>query len=137
MPANVMTKLQRRILAILEESGEYYITALTNAVGLQRGNDPEIEAMADALSGLVRLRYVTLGTTRDEVLRCWISMPADEALSILQSLTSFVEWISEENYWSYREGVDAVSVLITDAGLVIARQILAEEGWPQGPFENL
>ena len=115
----ILTKLQRRILALLEEAGEEEFGTLTNTVARATGTPREIHVMCSALASLLGDGLIEIAQGRDEASLQWISLPRGEALANLQDLNAHVEWIARGGYWKARPEFTATEVLLTDLGLTI------------------
>lgn len=125
-----LTPSQRAFLTVLEEAGEESITALRNSVGTCRGFPNELEAMGAALSNLIDQELLEIADSNDEASRRWVPWPRDKSLAFLRELRSVIHWSASEGIWIWRrKEIPLPYALLTDAGLVAARQVLAENGY--------
>ena len=131
-----LSRLQRRILALLEEACEENPTTLTNSVALAYGNPWEIGAMTKALKGLLAEGLIELATELDPRTHHWIPHPTDTAAKILHELQAHVQWDPTDHIWAWHSPHPRPSVLLTDTGLTLSRQILDEEGWPVNKLDS-
>src|SRR6478752_5380314 len=97
-----LTRLQRRILSVMEEAGEEEFCALTNAVAKPRGVACEIEAMRGALAGMVNAGLIELARDRDVNSRRWVPQSTTEAHDFFQELGSSVQWCAPDRLWRWR-----------------------------------
>ena len=61
------SRLQRRILALLQEAGEESVFTLANRVAEPTGDPAEMSAMCEAITGLYDAGLVELADRRDSV----------------------------------------------------------------------
>jgi len=125
------SKLERDILATLEEVGEDHLAALLNTVRECRGSRDEIDALRTALTALIDGDFIAIAGSRDEGSRHWIPLPKMESLSLLAELDALVEWSSTDEPWKWTSPDPRLEVILTKAGLTAAREILSKHGWPQ------
>jgi hypothetical protein len=126
-----LTKLQRLVLAILEEAGEEDIAALTNTLHRQRcGSSHEVEAMVPALSGLINDDLIRFASSRDPVSFQLIDWSKNDSLVLARALKSSLDWSPDEQIWKWNSELSRAEVVMTKAGGAAARQVLSEDGWP-------
>src|SRR5262249_19522779 len=130
------TRLQRRILSVLEEPGGYDFAVLTNTVANSNGAVSEIDAMSTALIGLANTNFVELATARDPITRRGIALPKDSAFALLSELRAHVNWSAEKRLWTWTTDSFRCEVMLTEIGIAMAQQILSEEGYPERPLES-
>ena len=63
-----LTRVQRRILALLEEAGEENVLALVNTVARPTGELADIRALQHAMLGLLEGGLVVIATSSDMIL---------------------------------------------------------------------
>jgi hypothetical protein len=127
---NHLTKLQRLVLAALEEAGEENIGSLTNTLQKPRcGSPQEIETMIVALSGLIECDLVRIAISRNAV-RHWIDLSKEESLALVGNISSQLQWSDSERIWCWNKNAPRPEVVITKAGEAAAHQVLREDGWP-------
>jgi len=127
---DMLTQLQRGILAVLEEAGEESLGSLRNTADECHGSPGEIDAFSSALRELLEQDYIRVANTRDELSRGWIPLSRTESLTILRDLRPFFQWSAPDQLWHWNEKAALrPHALLTDAGLVVARRILSEDGW--------
>jgi hypothetical protein len=132
----ILTDLQRRILIELEEAGEESLTALANTVGKPHGTSEEMCAMADAFMGLVDVGVIEIAVYRENTSRRWIPLSGKETTSLLQDFNSLVEWSIADGFWKWKSDLPNAVALLTNSGRAMARQVLAEDGWPTNPLDH-
>ncbi len=125
------SKLERDILATLEEAGEDDLVALLNTVRECRGSGNEIDAFRTAIASLIKGNFVDIAKSRDKVSRHWIPLPTLESLALATDLGSLLHWSARDQLWNLTDGSRRLQVVLTDAGLTVAREILSKHGWPQ------
>jgi len=126
------SELERDILATLEEAGEDDLAALLNTVRECHGSKDEIEAFRGALTRLIEGNILDIAKFRDEVSRRWIKLPKLESVALVTRLGSLLHWSPSDGLWNFPAGSPRLQVVLTDAGLTAAREILSKYGWPQG-----
>jgi hypothetical protein len=131
----MITKLQRRILATLEEAGEENFTSLTNTVATPHGAVEEIHAMRDALGGLMNAGFVRIAVSRDIASLRLVPLPSDDAASLLRNVTDFVAWSTGCGYWEWKSDPIA-EIVLTNPGRSMAEKVLSEDGWPNRPLDT-
>lgn len=132
-----LTRLERRILAVLEEAGEDYLVTLINTVATPRGLAGELEAMGRALLTLVQAGYVEMARPGQDVFRCRrIPVSSDDACALSRDLKPFMAWSCDGQRWMWRDGLPHAELLLTDAGAAMSEQILTEDGWPVHPLKS-
>jgi hypothetical protein len=128
---NQLTYLQRLILAALEEAGEENFASLTNTVQQQKcGSFQEIAAVTTALVGLSESDLVRIATARDPISLRLIAMNKEESLAALSTSKSALVWSQAEGIWLWGANMPQTEVVITNAGMASAHQILSRHGWP-------
>ncbi len=130
-----LSRLERRILAVLEEAGEDTISALTNTVGVPVGTPFEIAKIQSALIHLVRAGLAELGFSRNPA-GGWVSAPLNEGIGFLESLLNRLEWDTASKLWRQAKGDCGGHVLLMHAGFHAAFQVLSEDGWPTKPLND-
>lgn len=130
-----LTKLQRRVLALLEEAGEDRLTALMNSAGKPQGVTSEVELMRVAIAGLVAADYLVFAR-RDAVSHHLIPSAASEAATLLKTFANLVTWSPDERLWVSAGQSHDLEVLLTDSGIELARRVLLEDGWPTEPLDR-
>ena len=128
-----LTKLQRRILALLEEAGEDHLLRTYQHRPQARGMPEEILAMRDALDGLIRAGLVTMAVSRNNTTLRLIPLKRDKAISLLQEAINFIKWSEDHGLWEWNGTLPCPDVVVTRSGLAMARKVLSEDGWPATP----
>jgi hypothetical protein len=131
-----LTRLERRILALLEEAGEENISALTNSISRPLGSSNEIFAMSSALATLTDLGYIRISVHRDDSSRRWVPLPVDQERKLVQELASNIQWSFVQNIWRWVSELPSAMAVLTDTGRVAANKILTEDGWPDAPLDR-
>lgn len=128
-----LSRVQRRILALLEEAGELELVSMINTVAYPKGDPREISAMQDALGGLYDHGYITLS--------CWlrplsktIELKSEDVHKLLGRLTHLVVWSPETGFWKATPRTPFYNIEVTDHGYETACEILEEEGYPNEPL---
>jgi len=124
------TELERDILATLEEAGENDLAALLNTVRECRGSIDEIEAYRAALTRLVKNNFLDIAKFRGKVSRRWIQLAQHESIALVTNVGSLLHWSPLDRLWNFPGGSPRLQVVLTDAGLAVAREILSKHGWP-------
>jgi hypothetical protein len=132
----MLTRLQRRILALLEEAGEEGLCSLTNSVARPRDANNELQAMMDALLGLLNAGFIEVAVSRDSVSLQWVSLPDEEATSLVRNIAAFVEWSRGERLWLWNSDLPHPEIVVTTSGMTMAQQVLSEDGWPEKPLHS-
>jgi hypothetical protein len=122
------SKLQRLILAALEEAGEDHLSALMNTVISGRGRRAEVTAMRDALQGLQSAGLIRLARSRDKATLELVPLDESQSRFIVQSLESYLAWSDSKNIWTLLADHSDIEILLTEAGKMAARRILSEGG---------
>ena len=91
------SKLQRLILAALEEAGEDHLSALMNTVISGRGRRAEVTAMRDALQGLQSAGLIRLARSRDKATLELVPLDESQSRFIVQSLELYLAWSDSKN----------------------------------------
>jgi len=125
-----LSKLERDLLANLEEAAEDDIAALLNTVRECHGSAAEIDAFHAALAHLVEEQFVELSTRRDETSRRRVSMKRHETDSVLNETGTLLHWSEIDQIWKLADGPSRFQVVLTNAGVAAARRMLAQDGWP-------
>lgn len=134
---STLTRLERRILAVLEEAGEEQMPTLTNTVARPRGGPEEIDAMSRALLNLHANGYVELAVTRPgDESGGRAPLSGEDVITLLQGLPGCFRWSPEDQAWRWQDELSRAEVLLTNAGVAMSGSILAEDGWPAQPLEN-
>jgi hypothetical protein len=124
------TKLQRLILATLEEAGEERLSALTNTVVSGHGRRAEVDAMSNALEGLQRAGLIDVARSKNATTLELIPMDESDALLVLQNLGAYLAWSDSKNIWTLTKDNSDIEILLTESGANAARNILSEDGFP-------
>ena len=124
-----LTKLQRLILASLEEAGEDHLSALTNTVISGRGRQAEVIAMRDALEELQRAGFINFARSTDKTTLELIPMDTHSALALLQQLESYLAGLDSKNIWALVPEHSNIDILLTESGKEAARKVLSEDGF--------
>jgi hypothetical protein len=132
----VLTHLQRRILSVLEEAGEECFTALTNTVAKPNGQTNEIQAMTNALCGLISKGLIVVSKDRDNSSLCWIPISDEESFTIFKQINGFGEWANSSRIWKLKSDLPNLIILLTSSGKELAIKILSEDGWPELPLDS-
>ena len=129
-----LSRLQRRILALLEEAGELDLVAMINSVAIPKGHPEELEAVRTALIGLLSLGLVTLGYELLPISADNIPLEKQAALQLLERLDCLTEWSDDIMYWQINPRMPLYNIVVTDSGYETAKRILEEDGWPAEPL---
>jgi len=125
-----LSRLQRRILALLEEAGEEGVGTLANSVAEPTGDPTEITAMREAIRGLYDAELVELADSRDSVSLKLVGLGAYPTKNLLESLGDKFVWNRDQGLWKWREASDGPQVITTEPGHWLAMQIWSEERYP-------
>jgi hypothetical protein len=131
-----LSAIQRRFLALLEESGQDHLPALINAAAVLRGDAEEVKIASAALTELVKAKYIELSVDWGEATREWVVMPTKQSLVILESLSAMLDWSASRRLWIWKDEFPMPEVLATNIGTAMAHQILSEDGWPDAPLDR-
>jgi hypothetical protein len=123
------THVERRVLALLEEAGEEDIATLVNTVINSRGLVSEIQVIRSALNSLLMRGLIEIARSRDETTRQWIAVSREQAVELLQQLTTNLNWSDDEQIWKWQHGLPRAETVLTSAGVVAANNVLREDGW--------
>ncbi|HMP03213.1 MAG TPA: hypothetical protein PKD86_04575 [Gemmatales bacterium] len=129
-----LSRLQRRILALLEEAGEDSLGTLINTVAIPKGSPDELLATQKALKGLVGAGLIQLGFELRPISYHTTLLSSKDATRLLDQLDNAMQWSPAVGYWIGREGVPLYNVQVTDSGYETAKTILEEDGWPTQPL---
>src|ERR1700694_379980 len=125
-----LTDLKRRILAELEEAGEEDVAALINSFAKRRGAADEIDQRSTRLASLLHSNFLEISRSRDKVSLRWAPLPQEESQALVSDLRSCFQWSDRDHLWNWRKDRPRAEAILTNAGLVEARKILSEDGWP-------
>jgi hypothetical protein len=125
-----LNKLERDILATLEEAGEDDLASLLNTVREGHGSSDEINAFRIAVTHLIKDDFLEIARFRDKISQHWNSVPKPESVALAAGLASLLHWSAGNQLWNFPDGSPRLQVVLTDAGLVAAREILSQDGWP-------
>jgi len=126
-----LTRLQRLVIAALEEAGEENVACLINTLRKQQSGSPEeVETMIAAIAGLIRVDLVRIAVFRDPVALHLVDLSKEESLAAISGVGRLLEWSNRERIWSWRNQQTLFEVVTTKAGKGAAEQILSEDGWP-------
>lgn len=125
-----LSKLQRRVIAVLEEAGEEDLATLLNTVDNWRGTSVEVEKIRDALTRMLHYELIKVASIRDNTTLLWTPLTKEGALAVLQQLGRCLQWCQDESLWRWKGGETRPTVLLTDSGQALARRVLSEDGWP-------
>ncbi len=131
-----LSRLQRRILALLEEAGDEGIGTLTNTVAQATGDPTEIAAMREAIKGLHEAGLVKVADSRDPVSLRLVALAPQPTKDLLESLAEKTCWNRDQSLWKWKEASDAPEVITTEAGHQLAMQICREEGYPSSKLDG-
>ncbi|MGD9724689.1 MAG: hypothetical protein AB7O59_20675 [Pirellulales bacterium] len=129
-----LTRLERRILALLEEAGEENVVSLTNSVANPQGACHEIDNFVGALITLLNAGLIELASKRDESTLRWVGLPKVESQSRLNELQNSLQWNTEKGIWNWAGAGERPEAILTSSGRKTARQVLSEDGWPTEPL---
>ena len=130
-----LTRVQRRILALLEEAGEENVLALVNTVARPTGELADIRALQHAMLGLLEGGLVVIATSSDMILEsCNTSF--SEGVSLLNGVPDRTEWADDSRTWKWTKAVPLVEIRLTPRGEALAHQVLTEDGWPDQPLDS-
>ncbi len=124
-----ISSLQRRIMGLLVKHKRLTFAELINAAIATTGNESEIQAVAWAdveLSGqhLIGISWAPINPP--------LRQPSHRAIfNFYKREHEFVEWSKSERRWIARPEAESNFILLTDKGMSIADQILAEDQWPR------
>src|SRR5262245_4021301 len=121
---SALSKLERDILAFLEEAGEEHISSLLNTAKRCRGSADEVHSYRGALKALIDADLIELARDKGKRLRKLISLPKSESLLILADLDSHLKWSISDQLWQDVSPSPGIDVVITDAGMTAALEIL-------------
>lgn len=125
----VLNDIERRVLALLNESSEEYVSALVNSIFRGSGATTEVLVLRDALKNLMTAGMVEFARTRDERKLTWQVIPLDSAIACLNSLDSALAWSSGERIWEWTAKEPRLVALLTPDGKDLSNRVLEEFGW--------
>ncbi|MDI1226179.1 MAG: hypothetical protein PSY14_00645 [bacterium] len=125
-----LTKIQRCILAILEEAGNENVATIINSAIRNSGRRNELNAIQVALDGLLKHELIKI-INFDARAHEWVSCREEESYAFLTSLGSLVYWSDSIKAWTMQENVSSLEVALTEGGMIEAREILKNEGYPE------
>lgn len=123
-------KLARLILANLEEAGEDDLAALLNTITSGRGSIEELVTFIATLAELIETDLLFIATRREDVSRQWIRLSKSESLDLVARLETLMRWYSKDRLWNIPQNTFRPHVVLTDAGVLAARRVLDQDGWP-------
>jgi len=132
----ILSQLQRRILAVLEEPESYGFPTLINSVAKPRGAQVELDVMLGALAGLVRHELLEVSRGRDAQTRRWQRLKGPDALHALDEVRASSQWDDASQYWRWVSCGQPLEIILSERGAVVARSILSQDGWPRAPLES-
>ena len=124
-----LTKIERLVLAVLEEAGEDDISALLNTI--VRYEPADIATVAKALRRLIESDLLRIEKAGDASSPPRKTLPRDESIDMTRELESLIQWSATDRLWVWPRSLPRAGVALTDGGLSAARQVLREDGWPQ------
>lgn len=124
-----LNDVERRVLALLNESGEEYVSALVNSIFRGSGALTEVVLVRDALSKLMTAGMVEFARTRDEGKLTWQVLPTAAAMAGLNSMDSTIAWSSDNQIWEWMAEEPRLVALLTRDGKDLSNRILEEFGW--------
>lgn len=120
---------ERRILAVLNEAGDEYVTTLANSVLSGNGGSCQVDKLIHALTNLHRRSLIEFADTRDVCTLTWIVLPTSVANGLVEKLTEYMVWSEKERIWNWSSTSPRLSVLLTNEGERLGTQILRTFGW--------
>lgn len=124
-----LSDLERRILANLEECGEDYVTALLNSVIRCHGEDSEVVRFVTALHRLFDFRLIEFANRRAESSLEWEVLAHDQSVDEINLLSTRLKWESDSCLWTWNADAPRLTVLLTENGGQLSREILETFGW--------
>ncbi len=124
-----LTDLERRVLALLNESGEEYVSALVNSIFRGSGDPTDIDVVRTALNKLMMAGMVEFARTRDERKLTWQVLSTESAIASLGSIASMLSWSNAEKIWEWTATNPRLVVLLTPDGKDLSKRVLEEFGW--------
>lgn len=124
-----LNKLQRFIISLMEEAGEEDLVTLINSSIEANGNLLEIQALEEALKGLIVARLVEI-SSYDNSKNAWASISLENGLAYIENALPQFTWNKHKNLWTIEDTPELKQIILTDDGLVLSSRILNEDGWP-------
>ena len=131
-----LNRIQRRILALLEEAGEENIASLINTVAVPKGTAPEIDAFSSGLLSLLEENYLVIACGRDPKTLRLVPIAEAEGHALVRDLKRLIHWSAAEGRWDWCGRGSIAEVQLTDSGEAAAREILLQDGWPEKPLDS-
>ena len=124
-----LSEAECRILAVLNEAGEEYVTALANSAMRASGEQSQWTGYIQSLQNLASMFLVEFANLRDERSLEWTVLSAIEAATRLSDASENVKWSSEDVMWKWESSEPRLAVLLTSRGQDVSKSILREYGW--------
>lgn len=120
--------IERRILAVLDEAGEEYVSALINTVIECEGRHNEVESVVGALTGFLHRSLVRFAVGQDKNCLKLLSLADSEAIHMLNALSEYISWSHEASLWLWTSRQPRLVVLLTDSGEIVSREAVTGNG---------
>lgn len=135
-----LSELQMRILAELEEAGEENVPTIMNTVMEPTGDPSEVDAIQQALEGLVQADFISMSIDLDAAKRLKV-LSQDQSLAVIADLRAGLGFRASDRHWMdiRRKGPpyswSFPYILATSEARRKGREILMERGhnWWRSP----
>lgn len=114
--ANQFTSLERRVLAVLNEAGEDYFSALLNTILHATGSSTEPERLIAALRNLQRMGMVNCAFELDGKTQRWQRLDIAAGDAHLSAAKSAVNWSPNEELWRWTSDQPRLAIVLTPEG---------------------
>jgi hypothetical protein len=131
-----LTRIERRILALLEEAGEENIATLLHTVAFSSGNDRDVQILITAVSRLNNAGYVEIGTSSNDATEPQTAADARDSRMLLNTVAQAFKWNPALNSWEWISVSPVPQIFLTRSGLEVAQDILEVEGYPIEQLEQ-